>query len=146
VRTLLAVQAAVILTATTRFPDLIWALGSLRLPRPLVATIAFMYRYLFVLVDESLRMLRARTSRSAVRRGRRGPSVRWQARVAGGMVGSLFLRSLERSERVYAAMVSRGYDGQLRSLQRFRMTAQDWRALAVLAALAGAAVLVGLTG
>jgi cobalt/nickel transport system permease protein len=32
------------------------------------------------------------------------------------MVGSLFLRSIERSERIYDAMLARGYDGEARSL------------------------------
>jgi cobalt/nickel transport system permease protein len=42
------------------------------------------------------------------------------------MVGSLFLRSLERSERVFSAMAARGYDGQVRSLARFQMISLDW--------------------
>jgi cobalt/nickel transport system permease protein len=145
-RTWLAVQMAILLTATTRFPDLIWALGALRLPRPLVSTIAFMYRYLFVLADESLRMMRARASRSASLPGSRKPSVIWQARVAGGMVGSLFLRALERSERVYAAMLARGYDGSMRSLRRFRMSALDWGALGGIAVALGVVVFVGQMG
>jgi cobalt/nickel transport system permease protein len=46
------------------------------------------------------------------------------------MVGSLFLRSLERSERVYAAMLSRGYDGELRTLEPSRIGAIGWIMLA----------------
>lgn len=144
-RSWLAVQGAILLTATTRFPDLIWALNALHLPRPLVATVAFMYRYLFVLADEVLRMVRARSARSAVLAGRPKPSIWWQGRVAGNMVGSLFVRSLERSERVYAAMLSRGYDGQMRTLGRFEMTRKDgWAvfigAVVLLSALAAGAV------
>jgi cobalt/nickel transport system permease protein len=129
-RTWLAVQAAVLLTATTRFPDMLWALGALRLPQALIGTIGFMYRYLFVLADESLRMRRARSARSGAWRGPRKPSIGWQGRVAGNMVGSLFLRALERSERVYSAMLARGYDGRARMLARFRMRRLDWLALA----------------
>jgi cobalt/nickel transport system permease protein len=33
------------------------------------------------------------------------------------MAGGLFLRSIERSERIYDAMVARGYDGEVRSLR-----------------------------
>jgi cobalt/nickel transport system permease protein len=126
VRSWLAVQAAILLTATTRFPDLLWALGALRFPQPLVSTIGFMYRYLFVLADEALRMIRARAARSAQVPGRARPPIRWHGRVAGSMVGSLFLRALARSERVYAAMLARGYDGHMRSLIGFRMTNIDW--------------------
>jgi cobalt/nickel transport system permease protein len=76
-----------------------------------------MYRYLAVLTDEASRMLRARASRSAIRLGHHGGgSIRWRAEVTGRMVGSLFLRSYERSERVYAAMQARGFDGELRYL------------------------------
>ncbi len=134
-RSWLAVQAAILMTATTRFPDLLWALGALRFPRPLVSTIGFMYRYLFVLVDEALRMLRARAARSAHVQGSSRPSVAFQGRVAGMMVGSLFLRALERSERVYAAMLSRGYDGHMRTTESFKMKGLDWLALAALVLL-----------
>jgi cobalt/nickel transport system permease protein len=130
VRALLAVQAAILLTATTRFDDILWALGALRLPGTLLAVISFMYRYLFVLGDEVLRMLRARSARSPSHPDRRGPPLLWRARVAGMMVGSLFVRALERSERVYAAMRARGYRGQVRAIARFRMRPGDWAALA----------------
>jgi cobalt/nickel transport system permease protein len=137
-RTWLAVQAALLLSAVVRFPDMLWALGSLGLPRTLVSTIGFLFRYSFVLLDETSRMLRARAARSAHLPGTRNPSLLWQGSVAGRMVGSLFLRSVERSERVYAAMSSRGYDGRFRPLLHFRMRRRDWLALAaiVLALLA----------
>jgi cobalt/nickel transport system permease protein len=125
-RAWLAVQAAILLGATTRIPDIFWALGALRFPRSLIATIRFMYRYLFVLADEASRMLRARASRSPTIKGAVRPSMIWQGKVAGSMVGSLFLRSIERSERVYNAMLSRGYDGQMRSLIHFEMHQKDW--------------------
>ncbi|MBL8161343.1 MAG: cobalt ECF transporter T component CbiQ [Anaerolineae bacterium] len=113
----LAVQAALLLAMTTHFTDLLWALNSLRLPATLIAIISFMYRYLFTLREETERLLRARASRMAASpTGRAGGSLAWRARVAGGMVGNLFLRSYERSERVYAAMLARGYKGQLRTL------------------------------
>jgi cobalt/nickel transport system permease protein len=125
-RSWIAVQGAILLTAVTPFPDLLWALGALRLPRLLVATIGFMFRYLFVLADEAARLLRARTARSARIHGRRTPSALWQGQVAGHMVGSLFLRSLERSERVHAAMLARGYNGEMPSLVPRAMRAVDW--------------------
>jgi cobalt/nickel transport system permease protein len=129
-RSWLAVQFAILLTATTRFPDLLWSLGALGVPGPLVSTIGFMYRYLFVLADEANRMLRARSARSVAAREGAGPSVLWQGKVAGAMAGSLFLRALERSERIYGAMLARGYDGKMRTLQAFHMQARDWGVLA----------------
>nr|HID13497.1 cobalt ECF transporter T component CbiQ [Anaerolineae bacterium] len=113
----LSVQMAVVLTASTPFPALLQAMRGLRLPKVLVAIAGFTYRYAFVIGDEALRMMRARTCRSAAPDGRGGGSVFWRARVTGGMVGSLFLRSIERSERIYDAMLARGYDGEVRSLR-----------------------------
>jgi len=112
----LSVQMAVLLTATTPLPDLLLAMRGLHLPGLLVATVGLMWRYLFVLVDEAVRMTRAREARSAGGEGRRGSSIIWRARVTGSMAGSIFLRGYERSERIYTAMLSRGYDGTIRSL------------------------------
>jgi len=118
VRSYMSVQAAVLLAATTRFPDLLWGMRSLRLPRLFVAITGFLYRYLFVLADEAQRLIRAREARSVAPAGggRGGGSMVWRARVAGGMAGSLFIRSYERSERIYAAMLARGYDGEVKAL------------------------------
>ncbi len=141
-RTWLAVQAAIWMTAVTRFPELLWALGALRIPKPLVAVIGFMYRYLFVMADEAVRMIRARSARAPQNIEGIRPSFVWQGRVAGAMVGSLFLRALDRSERIYSAMLSRGYDGHMRTLQRFDMSLADWIAVLGLAAAAAAPVLL----
>jgi cobalt/nickel transport system permease protein len=128
VRSWLSVQMAILLTATTTFPDLIHALRHLRVPQVLVAIISFMYRYLFVLVDETMRLLRARDARSAapIGHGRPGGSLSWRARVAGNMAGQLFLRSYERSDRVYNAMLSRGYAGHLLTLNPHVLRSRDW--------------------
>lgn len=126
-----SVQAAVLLTFTTTFHDLVDALRALRLPRLMVAVIALMYRYLGVLTDEASRMLRARAARSAVVAGRGGGPVRWRAKVVGGMVGALFIRSYERSERVYAAMKARGFDGEFRSISGRPLRTVEWLVLAV---------------
>jgi cobalt/nickel transport system permease protein len=112
----LSVQVALLLAFTTPFHDLVDALRELRLPRIMVAIISFMYRYLAVLTDEASRMLRARDARSADPDGRGGGSIRWRATVTGRMVGSLFLRAYERSERIYAAMQARGFEGEFRHL------------------------------
>jgi cobalt/nickel transport system permease protein len=134
----LTVLMAVVLTAVTRPLDLIRALERLRLPRILTATVLFMYRYLFVIGEEGQRLMRARDARSAGDGRRAGGSIAWRARVLGAMVGSLFLRSFERSERIYAAMLARGYDGRLRSLATQRLATRDWVALAaVILALSG---------
>jgi cobalt/nickel transport system permease protein len=129
VRSWLSVQMAILLTATTAFPDLMHALRHLRVPRLLVAIVSLMYRYLFVLTDETARLLRAREARSATIAGRRsGGSLIWRARVAGHMAGQLFLRSYERSDRVYNAMLARGFTGQFMTINPHQMRSRDWLA------------------
>ena len=111
-----SVQAATLLVFTTPFHDLLEGLARLKLPVLMVAIISLMYRYLAVLTGEANRMMRARASRAAVLPGARRPGAVWQARVVGNMVGALFIRSYERSERVYLAMQSRGYSGHVRHI------------------------------
>ncbi len=139
-RGLLSIQFAILLTATTRFPDLLHAFRHLRLPGSLVAILAFMYRYLFVLSDEAARLMRARQARSArlPQRARR-TSLLWRGKVAGHMAGQLFLRSLERGERVHQAMLARGYRGHMYTLHPHAMTRTDW-----LCAAAGVLILAGI--
>jgi cobalt/nickel transport system permease protein len=122
-----SVQAAVLLVAVTPFSDLLWGLRALHVPQPLVAIVSFAYRYIFVLSDEVLRLIRARAARSAVVNGRRsGGSLIWRGKVAGRMVGSLMIRSLERSERIYNAMISRGYQGTFRTLSHPHLKRMDY--------------------
>ncbi len=124
----ISVQAAILLTATTSFPRLLAALQQLKLPPILLTIIGLMWRYLFIIQDEVTSMLHARASRSTgvPTAGRRpGGSMLWRARVTGNMAGSLFLRSLERSDRVYAAMLSRGYNGELPPGGRLQMPARQ---------------------
>jgi len=127
VRSWLSVQMAIMLVAVARFPDIVHALEHLRVPSILTTIIAFLYRYLFVLVDEVFRLLRAREARSAAAAGSRsGGSVMWRARVAGNMAGQLFLRSYERSDRVYNAMLARGYAGHLMTINAHELRNIDY--------------------
>ncbi|OAN44884.1 cobalt ABC transporter permease [Chloroflexus islandicus] len=109
----LSVQAMLTLIATTHFSELLTALAALRLPPVLILILGMAYRYLFILQEEALRMLRARDSRSASIPGQpAGRNLFWRATITGRMVGTLFIRAYERSERIYAAMLARGYDGR----------------------------------
>ena len=142
----ISVQAAILLASTTLFPDILMAMRSLGLPRLMVAVIGLMWRYIFVIVDEVLRLLRARASRSGETSQpgyRSGGSVLWRARVTGGMAGSLLLRSIERSDRIYNAMLSRGYDGEVRSLTHPSLRPVDWIILVACLALLASLLALG---
>jgi cobalt/nickel transport system permease protein len=109
-----SVTAAALLTATTPPFRLLEALRALKVPAVLVAIVMLMYRYLFVLVDEAQRLLRARRARSAGIGPHSGGGILWRGKVTGRMAGSLFIRTLDRGERIYLAMLARGYDGTSR--------------------------------
>ena len=131
IRSWLSVQMAILLVGTARFPDIVHALEHLRVPTILTTIIAFLYRYLFVLADEVFRLLRAREARSAAAPGSRsGGSVAWRAGVAGSMAGQLFLRSYERSDRVYNAMLARGYTGHLQTMNPHELHRVDYVTMA----------------
>ncbi len=131
-RSWLSVQAGILLVAVTAFPDIIHAFEHLRVPTVLTTITAFLYRYLFILTDEVIRILRGRLSRSAALVGQKsGGSLLWRAKVAGNMAGQLFLRSYERSDRIYQAMLARGYTGHLRTMRAHHMHAKDWLALSI---------------
>ncbi len=106
----ISVLAVILLSSTTPFPELIKGMEKLHLPNLLATLLSFMYRYIFVLTDEVQRMRRARDSR-----GWSGKWL-WQAKTIGHMVATLFLRSYERGERVYAAMLARGFDGTVHTV------------------------------
>lgn len=142
-RSWVSVQMAIVMTASTPFPDLVHAMRHLRMPDVLVSIVSFMYRYLFVLADEVMRMLRAREARSAKVPGQKsGGALLWRARIAGSMVGQLLLRSLDRSERVYNAMVARGYKGVMMTINPHVMRPDDWiLGVVVIASLLGIQIL-----
>ena len=103
----IGVITAIILSATTSARDLLLGLERLRVPAPLVNIATFMLRYLNVINDELGRMKIARESRGFETRG----IASW--RILAQTIGALFIRSYERGERVYLAMLSRGYAGAM---------------------------------
>lgn len=108
--TLKAVMALLmlnLLVLTTPIPNLLHALVELRMPPLLVAILGSMYRYIAVLADELTSMRQAALSRNLL------STRRWHRQVVAHMMGSLFIRTYERGDRVHQAMLSRGYTGLL---------------------------------
>jgi cobalt/nickel transport system permease protein len=132
----LGVAASALLTATTPISSILHGLERLRLPRVFVAICSFMVRYADVVAGELHRMRIARESRG------HDPRWIWQARAVASTAGALFIRSYERGERVYLAMVSRGYDGVMPALHHHRAARSEW---ATAMALPAAAAAVSIT-
>jgi cobalt/nickel transport system permease protein len=116
----IGVLSVILLSATTPFPKILEALRKFRVPTLFTLLLGFIYRYLFVLLDEVLRMRQAIDSR-----GYKGRWI-WQARALGRMLGQLFLRTYERGERVYLGMLSRGFLGASRNLVPSRFHRADY--------------------
>jgi cobalt/nickel transport system permease protein len=111
--------SAVLLSATTTFPDVLHALERMRAPRLLVLIAGFMYRYLFVIVDETRRMRTALAARAY------RPRHVLEAAAIGRVVISMFLRTFDRGERVYVAMLARGYGGTMPRLDALALRRMD---------------------
>lgn len=116
----IAVLSVILLSSTTPFSKLLLGFEQLRVPKIFIMLAGFAYRYVFVLVDELGRMKRARDSRCY------GGKWLWHSKIIGQMIGTLFLRSYQRGERVYVAMVSRGFEGQAVSLGKTRLRQADY--------------------
>lgn len=115
----LCILSLILLSATTKFTDLLRGLQQLRVPKVIVLILSFMYRYIFVLMDEVMRMRQARDSRNF------GGGRLRQLKTIGNMIGTLFIRSYERGERIYAAMLARDFDGEIRSLHQLNFKRAD---------------------
>jgi cobalt/nickel transport system permease protein len=115
----LCILSLILLSATTKFTDLLKGLKELRMPKIVVLILSFMYRYIFVMVDEVMRMRQARDSRNS------GGGKLRQLKTIGSMIGTLFIRSYERGERIYVAMLARGFDGEIRSLHQLNFRRAD---------------------
>ena len=117
-RSALTLGTALVLIAVTGVPALGAGLERLGAPRAFVVQLLFLYRYLFVLGEEALRMSRARAQRSFDGRG-----TGW--RTTASLLGNLLLRTLDRADRIYTAMRSRGFNGEVRLRRSLRFTAAD---------------------
>ena len=107
IKATLGLATTVLLGATTPIAEILHGLEHLRMPRLMTAIAGFMVRYADVITGELTRMRIARESRGY------DPRWFWQARAIASSAGTLFIRSFERGERVYLAMVSRGYSGTM---------------------------------
>lgn len=136
IKATLGLTSTIILGATTPLPDLLRGLERLRMPRVITAIAAFMIRYLDVISEEMSHMRIARESRGY------DPRWIWQVKALASTAGTLFIRSYERGERVYLAMVSRGYSGALPELEDGAASRASWAAAFSLPAFA---VVVALT-
>jgi len=116
----LGVLTSLTLAATTMPRDLLIGLQRLRMPNTITTIATLMLRYLEVIIGEARRMRIARISRG------HDPRLLWQAGATARGVGSLFLRSYERGERVHLAMLARGWNGEMPVLHERPTGRREW--------------------
>jgi cobalt/nickel transport system permease protein len=121
--------ALIALICTTRFSDLLCGMEKLGMPQILVNQLGFLYRYIFVLIDKAHHILRARASRKL-----RNLGFAKEIRTASAMIGTLFILSIESSERINIAMQARGFDGIFRTINRLQIKKADYIFGAIVAA------------
>jgi cobalt/nickel transport system permease protein len=120
----LTMCSALLLISTTSFPGICHALRKLGIPEIFISQLLFLYRYIFVLMEETLRMVRARDLRSFGKRGQ-GMSI------FINLIGTLFMKTIERAERIYQAMLSRGFSGTIRFVKRDSLRKGDFLFLSI---------------
>lgn len=118
VRFALTVSAMLILIATTGFNSVCMAMVKLGMPKVFAVQLLMLYRYIFVLIDEGLRMFQARTLRSFQKRA-------MSLRTFSFIIGQMLLRTIDRAQRIHLAMLCRGFDGTIRIQQSLQITARD---------------------
>jgi len=137
----LGTGATLVLAGTTPIPDVIRGLGRLHMPPIVVSIVAFMFRYLDLIVEEMGRVRTAMTARG------HDPRWLWQAKPIASAAGAMFVRSYERGERVHGAMLARGYNGTMPQLDHRPPGLSQWvRALAVAAVPTSLAVIAAAVG
>lgn len=136
--TLIVIKAVTIVISafaifgTSRFDIAMFALQRLKCPGVIVQMLLFTYRYIFVFLAEMDRMDTAMKARGFVKR----PNAN-TIKVMGGFVGTLLIRSFERTERVFKAMLSKGYQGELHTSVEFCAGAKDFVKSALVIAASG---------
>lgn len=119
-RSILTVGAAFILVGVTGFTAVCQALERLGMPQVFAVQLLFLYRYIFVITEESGRASRARELRSFGKKGLGMHSV-------GSMIGHLLLRTWQRAERIHMAMLTRGFNGEFHTNRQSRFGAPEIR-------------------
>lgn len=121
IRSMAAVILILTMLGSMRFDTTIKALYTLKVPKTLVQMLMFTYRYIFVIIDEFMSMWRAMSAK-----GFNPRTNMYGLSVMGNMVGMLIVKSYERGERVYQAMISRGYTGNPKTRTAFAMRRTDY--------------------
>ena len=133
-----SVSLAVLLILTASWADILKSLQAFRVPQVFILLLSMTYRYIFLFLHTVNGMFEARKSRTVGR-----TSGRQQRGWISDSMANLMNRSFKMSNDVYAAMSARGFNGEVRAYNAYRMTISDWMALIGAICVAVAVFLVG---
>jgi cobalt/nickel transport system permease protein len=133
-----SVSLAILLILTTKWADILKSLRVLRVPNAVVLVLGMTYRYIFLVLHTANAMFLARKSR--IVGATSGREQRWWM---VSSMGVLMNRSLRMSDDVYQAMLARGFQGEMRTIDDHRMRPADWLLLGTSLLIAAVAVYVG---
>ena len=120
IRSVAAILLVITMLGTQRFDTTLKGLALLRVPGIIIQMLLFTYRYIYVMIDEFLRIWSSMRAKGyAFRFTRHGLAM------IGNGIGMLLIKSYERAERVYQAMIGKGYTGRPISFSSFTVTATD---------------------
>ncbi len=119
-----AVTLSFLLVLCTLWTHVLKALWVLGVPVVFIVILGMTYRYIFLMLQTARDMFESRQSRMIGVMD--GPERR---RLAAASVGVLLTKSFHLSSEVYMAMQSRGFRGEVDTLDDFRMQRRDWCAL-----------------
>jgi cobalt/nickel transport system permease protein len=131
------VSAVVLLFLTTPQQILFKSLRTVGVPKLYVLTLEMTYRYIFLLMDLVREMYVAKKARTI-----KAMSLFEEQKWVGGRIGYTLIRSLNMSEKIHMAMMSRGYNGDVRIMQEFKMRNRDYIAGTVAISMSIALVLI----
>jgi cobalt/nickel transport system permease protein len=131
------VSAIVLLFITTPQQVLFKSLRTIGVPKIYVLTLSMTYRYIFMLMDLVREMYIAKKARTI-----RSRSMFEEQKWVGGRMGYTLIRSLDMSEKVHMAMMSRGFNGDPKIMQQFKMHKRDYVASATVLSLSFVLVLI----
>jgi len=137
IRVAACVSAVVLLFITTPQQMLFKSLRTVGVPKIYVLTLEMAYRYVFLLMDLIREMYAAKKARTI-----RSRSMFDEQKWVGGRMGYTLIRSLNMSENVHMAMMSRGFNGEIKIMQQFKMHNRDYMAVAIALSMSLVLVLI----
>ncbi len=126
IKAVLSASCLAILGSTTKFADLLKGLIDLKMPKIIIMVLSFMYRYIFLAEDQMMKIKYAVAARSCAR-----PKIR----AFSGRLSVFFIHVYEKAEMVYIAMCARGFTGDIKTLDAFRIKPQDIAFMLIIIAL-----------